>query len=497
VINRLFIAYVFWLISGLALLLVAAPAFASDPPITQYSYYTFGSNQLSFTNSLSDAVNQQVVYYNADTTSEYTWSLNSMSGNNALILGYCKGVSNSCSKAGVQRTSVTYTPTTRLWCVASNVAPTNGVCPTVTPPPNLCVKGTTETVSYDITVSGTGASKVTNGTPLKGGSDGQCEVDVTDVIACYQRKDGSNYCTYKMTMTGAQKNPDVTQKIPAPTTGTAAGAPVDSRNNVPPLAASNCPGGTVQAGVDPSGIPICAGTGTLPSTPTAAPTKSVAPPVTVTNSDGSKTTTTTTTQTNSDGSKTVTNDVVTVAPDGTSTKTQAVSVTPNTAGNAGTTDKNPDQVDFCKANPTLSVCQTSSVAGACASTTCTGDAIQCATLRAAATMQCAMKDDVDAMKAAPSYSLGSSLMNNSDPMQSQIDAQKKGTMVDLSDPKIDQNGFLGGGACLADKTFSVMGRTTTFSFSSICQKIQPIRYVMLTIGFLLAYLIVSRSVLRG
>jgi hypothetical protein len=72
-----------------------------------------------------------------------------------------------------------------------------------------------------------------------------------------------------------------------------------------------------------------------------------------------------------------------------------------------------------------------------------------------------------------------------------------GTTVDLSQPNLDQSGWLGPGACLAPITIQVMGNSLTASFDSVCQAILPIRAAVLLIAFIISYLLVSRSVLQS
>jgi hypothetical protein len=259
----------------------------------------------------------------------------------------------------------------------------------------------------------------------------------------------------------------------------------------------NCPGGSTQGGVDSGGTPICIGSGTNPTGANggargdANPTSSTT--TKTTDANGNKVTTTTGTRDNGDGSKTVTKTVETEAPDGSksSTTTQTTGLTPG--GKQGQPDK--PETDFCRQHPELNVCRNSSIAGQCGQITCMGDAIQCATLRAAAAMQCAQEKDAEALKAMPSKALGDQIMSGADPMKGQIDDALKGTEIDVGAASLDQSGFLGGGSCLADKSLSVMGTTVTISFSSVCERIQPLRAAVMGCAFIIAYLLVSRSVL--
>lgn len=123
-----------------------------------------------------------------------------------------------------------------------------------------------------------------------------------------------------------------------------------------------------------------------------------------------------------------------------------------------------------------------------------GDAIQCATLRAAATMQCAQQQDIDALKAMSSQTLGDQIMAGADPMAAQIADTLKGTEVDMSHVSFDQSGFLGGGSCLANRSFTAMGQSIAVDFTTVCNNIAPLRAVMMAMALIMAYLIVGRSV---
>jgi hypothetical protein len=298
--------------------------------------------------------------------------------------------------------------------------------------------------------------------------------------------------------------------VPMSTTGASCSpgaAPPDSQDSQPPVKNpvpdGSCPAGSAPAGQDSSGMTICAGKGPAAPAPGSTPgTTSSTPPVTTTASDGSTTTTSSTTKGNSDGSSTTTTTTTVVSPDGKTTTviTPVTTPAPTPAGEPakpGVEDKPEDKVDICLKHPELNICKNSQVQGECGQVTCTGDAIQCATLRAAATMQCRQKDDLESLQKSSLTGQGSDILSGNDPMKSNIDAALKGDTVDLGSSRLDQSGFLGGGSCFPDKSINVLGNTVTMSFSAVCNNIQPLRYVFLAIGFLVAYLIVSKSVLQG
>jgi hypothetical protein len=258
-----------------------------------------------------------------------------------------------------------------------------------------------------------------------------------------------------------------------------------------------CPGGTTQGGVDASGIPICIGNGTNPTGANGGaagdPNPTSSTTTKRTEADGRTIETTKETRKNDDGSTTTKTIEKTTNPDG-STSTTSKTITgldPN--GKQGQPDK--PENDFCKLRPDLNICRNSSVAGQCGQISCNGDAIQCSTLRAAAAMQCAQEKDVEAVKAMPVKALGDQVLSGADPMKGQIDEALKGKEVDMSAASLDQSGFLGGGSCLADKSISVMGASVSMSFSSVCERIQPLRAAVMACAFIIAYLLVARSVL--
>lgn len=165
------------------------------------------------------------------------------------------------------------------------------------------------------------------------------------------------------------------------------------------------------------------------------------------------------------------------------------------AGAAGVDGK--DGKSFCEANPGLAACHDSSVSGACAETTCNGDAIQCSTLRVAATMACAQAKEADDIKAMASKSLGDQIANGADPQAKEIADNLKGTEVDLSRPNLDTSGFLGGGSCFPAKSFSVAGRSVTMDFTAVCDSITPLRYAVMACASIVAYLIIAKSLMQG
>jgi len=243
---------------------------------------------------------------------------------------------------------------------------------------------------------------------------------------------------------------------------------------------------------------VCIGTGSNPKTPTTAPPKSVAEK-NEQQADGSNKNTQTTTTTNSDGSTTTTTTITITKPDGTKQTSGNTVVSNNPSGAPGKDEskQEDEKYDLCKQNPNLAICRNSSVSGSCGQIACSGDAIQCATLRAAAVMECRQKEDIDNLGKLPSTGLGNSILGGTDPSKGDIDNLMKGTEIDLSKPVLDASGFLGAGTCLAPMSFSVMGHTVEASFNAVCENVQPLRYVLMAIAYIVVYLMVSGAVIKG
>jgi hypothetical protein len=159
--------------------------------------------------------------------------------------------------------------------------------------------------------------------------------------------------------------------------------------------------------------------------------------------------------------------------------------------------KDDEKYDLCKQNPMLNICRNSSVSGSCGEVSCQGDAIQCATLRAAAAMECRTKKQEEDFLKRPEIAAGQQILDGNDPMKGAIDAALKGETVDFGATSLDQSGFVGGGSCLAPKSFTAMGQTVSVSFDWMCTNIQPLRYFVMACAFILAYLIVSRAALES
>jgi hypothetical protein len=328
---------------------------------------------------------------------------------------------------------------------------------------------------------------------------GTCVVTALEMLVCRVDTTGT-YCMWKVKRTGqtwtgqdVPGNGSTASDAPEVKTDPQTKSPSFDNPPADPKICPNCvpcPAGSVQAGVDSSGIPICMGTGTAPPDPPKTPTTTTGPTTTTTNADGSTTATQTTTQANSDGSTTTTKTTTTTGADGTVTVSKDVTVSNTSSGSAGRTDTpSTDQNNLCKQNPNLTICTNSSVSGTCGSITCTGDAIQCATLRAAAQIQCKQQSDEDTLKAGSAYSLGSAVMNGADPQASALPSASKADVVQMQ--AIDQSGWLGGGSYFKDKTISLPdGRSFVLPLSQGESLMLGLRYVTMIVSALVCFKIV-------
>ena len=479
------------------LLLIASGAALAYAPQTMY---TCGGGTGWFSDAGS-ACSAYVAYANSvNTTVEYSGAR--VSGSSCQADGKFKSGPNVGKPSGTLNVGIS----SASRC-SDGSAPTNGQCSVApTDPPKTCNTPAGQPVSWAGYVGHSASSSANmpdgGGTGLPGQSD-TCGIagGMPDSVGkCYATPAAGGgqdfWCNYTGTSNGQGATPSSGTPKP-PGDGTPS-----KPTGMPPSKAGpsgGCPAGTTQGGVSPDGMAVCVGSGTNPTGANGGAAGDANPTTSTTtksvDANGNPVETTRETRPNGDGSTTTKTTEKTTNPDGsTSTTTKTVTgLDPN--GKQGQPDK-PD-TDFCRLHPELNMCRNSSIAGQCGQISCMGDAIQCATLRAAAAMQCAQEKDVEAVKAMPAKALGDSILNGSDPMKGDIDAAIKGTEVDLSKANLDQGGFLGGGACLPDKSFSVLGKTVSVSFSRVCQDIQPLRAGIMACAFIVAYLIVARSVLQS
>lgn len=163
------------------------------------------------------------------------------------------------------------------------------------------------------------------------------------------------------------------------------------------------------------------------------------------------------------------------------------------AGVAGTDgEKGETGKGLCEENPALAVCKNSTVAGSCEAVSCTGDAIQCATLRAAAALQCAQATSDAELAASPLNAVGQAAVDGS--VDPGAPTKENGEHIDLPS-SLDANGWLGGGKCFADKTITLQGHQILIPLSAGCDAMLVLRYALMVVASLVSFRILSRAVL--
>lgn len=324
--------------------------------------------------------------------------------------------------------------------------------------------------------------------------DAGCAISVDSVDRCYTEPESSDpemrYCTFTVhKVGGACSNPDAPDGQAPNPDGTSA--------PVPPMTPTDgkCPAGTTMAGMDSSGTPICMGSGTAPKAPVPPPPVTTEPPVTTSNPDGSTTVTETSKKTNSDGSVTTTTTTTTTGTDGSVSKNTTVVVGNTPLGDKGrdTPDPSDEKYDLCKQHPELNICRNSTVGGACETIHCTGDAIQCATLREAAQIQCRQKRTEEELLESGLHAVGASAVAGTD--LDGLPTMNSAVQFNV-DTQLSQAGFLGGGACFSDKTVTIQGHTITLPFSAACEYLIVFRYVVMIIAGFISFRLLSTATLK-
>jgi hypothetical protein len=184
------------------------------------------------------------------------------------------------------------------------------------------------------------------------------------------------------------------------------------------------------------------------------------------------------------------------SPAGTETKTECNGVTCTTttttkdsAGNVvGQVDKTEKQESFCKENPQSSLCKPSAFGGACAATTCEGDAVMCAIAADQYKRNCEWFDDPAAAQLA---TVGTAGMNGQLRPDGHPGNSAESQSVSFSNV-IDQTDRLGAG-CPADVSVNVAGKTVSMPLSSMCGNLQLVGSLMVGFCMFVAALIVFRS----
>lgn len=418
------------------------------------------------------------------------------------ITGYNSTQLSCIGKRGTATTSWTNGSYTSGLCPTSTPFLSGGFCvatkpePEPEPPPQTCpyLNGTKFTFHLTDGTGPKGAAFPTNPSPFPRSSD-ECYLHgAPEVKNCYayplDDKTDQFACTYEGVSNG--QNVDKTQ---APGRALSPEQADEQRKDVPPKEGNEngCPKGTVNAGLSASGIPMCIGTGTDPKNKPPSPPK-VETEKTETSEDGTKTTTKTETTKNSDGSETVVKTVTITKPDGTKEVSQdkTTTKTPSNAPGKDDSKQDDEKYDLCKQNPHLTICQNSSVAGKCGEISCMGDAIQCATLRAAAAMQCKQQSDEEALKASPLAAKGQAAIDGTD--LSGLPGPTNGEVVNI--PTLDSQGWLGNGAGFTDVSISLQGHQVVLPLSKVTEYLLPLRYVLMLVASLVSYRILAGAVLK-
>lgn len=295
----------------------------------------------------------------------------------------------------------------------------------------------------------------------------------------------------RYTCTYSAKTSGVDADATAPYNGevTAPGADGKPTTMTPkPAEKGACPQGSVGGMVD--GVLTCFGEGVNPAQPTKTPT--VTKETKSTDVNGNEVKTNVKTVTNSDGSETKQTTVTTVKPDG-SVETKAYTETTKApTGDNGKEDK--PETDFCKSNPSLTICKNSVAKGACGAVTCQGDAIQCEMLVQQTAMRCAAEAESKELSDSSLNALGKAVAAGNDPLGSTL--PKPGNATNIAVPtSLSTTGWLGGGQCFADKSFTLLGKTVALPFSKACDALVVLRYALMVMASLVSFKILRSSFL--
>lgn len=361
-------------------------------------------------------------------------------------------------------------------------------CPDVAPPD--CKPGEEVTKTYKKGPSSAGPNSGYFPLWPNEPHDGSCNLNCTDapkskLRSCFTRG-GNDFCTWTCEKTGNVKS--------STAAGDAPGAPqeaTDPRTDIESFSPKrgDCPKGTVQIGVSDVGTPQCLGTGTDPKNTPPAPPK-IESEKNETLPDGSVKNTKTVTTTNTDLSKTTVTTVTITRPSGEKETNQDKKTTDTPAGKPGA--ETPPETDMCKQNPNLAVCRNSTVSGKCGETTCTGDAIQCATLRATAALQCKVEKDEEALKGSPLAAIGQAAIDGKD--LDGLPNPKKAQVINVGTMKAE--GWLGNGAAFEDVSVSLRGQEILIPLSKWSSYLLPFRYMLMIIASLISYRVLAGAVLK-
>lgn len=168
----------------------------------------------------------------------------------------------------------------------------------------------------------------------------------------------------------------------------------------------------------------------------------------------------------------------------TTTTTTTVNGTSSTSTNTTTQSKG----QFCADNPGSVECgdgEGSSFSGSCQSDfACDGDAIQCAIAKEIYKQNCKINETTDE----------SALYNASkNETGSQIGDLPRNETKNIGPGSFNTTNLLGAQTCISDKAITVMGQSITLPFSTVCQYLEMLGNLLLSVSFLLA----GRIIIRG
>ena len=153
------------------------------------------------------------------------------------------------------------------------------------------------------------------------------------------------------------------------------------------------------------------------------------------------------------------------------------------------TDQKPQQ-SFCQENPESTICKGGKFSGACASTICNGDAVQCAIAQELYRRNCQLFDDTGFKKFED---LGNSASAGG--LRPGDHPNNPANVSDLGDfrSSVDTSDSLGASAsCPSDFVGSWMGHDLVISFSSVCDQARILGNLLVSVSWLVCGLIVFR-----
>ncbi len=238
-------------------------------------------------------------------------------------------------------------------------------------------------------------------------------------------------------------------------------APLNSTTNPNSAKTAACPPGQVPRTVN--GVSVC-----------GAPTA------------GSETSSTSTSSTTApDGTKTQIDKTTTCIGSECTTTTRTTTTPPGQPPTDSTQSDTQDKSNLCKDNPGLSICKTSSFAGACgAPPSCDGDAVMCAVAAATFATNCVLKDPG---ALTPLYDAAK------DKTGDQTNSLPGNSSVSVGAGSFDQTELMGVAAGMTDRSITVMGATVVLPFSSVNVWLARLGVILQACTFLLCARIVTRG----